>query len=92
MLQADQIREKIELLYITESLSMLRKSLVEDYKRYCIYEQSIDWNEGEEIKRMSHVKSNWVNAQSNRLVEYKKNLNRLQLIRNKLLSDKCKSI
>jgi hypothetical protein len=92
MLQADQIREKIELLYITESLNMLRKSLAEDYERFCIYEQSMDMSDGEEIKRMSIVQSNWTMTQSYRLVEYRKSLERLQLARNKLLSDKCKSI
>lgn len=92
MLQADQIREKIELLYITESLSMLRKSLAEDYERFCIYQQSVDLSDGEEIKRISQVQSNWTMTQSYRLVEYRKSLERLRSIRNKLLSDKCKSI
>ena len=92
MLQADQIREKIELLYITESLTMLRKNLAEDCERFCIYEQSVDMSDGEEIKRMSRIQSSWTMTQSYRLVEYRKSLERLQLIRNKLLSDKCKSI
>jgi hypothetical protein len=92
MLKADQISEKIELLYTTESLNMLRKSLTEEYERFCIYEQSVDMSDGEEIKRMSKVQSNWTMTQSYRLVEYRRNLERLQLIRNKLMSDKCKSI
>jgi len=92
MLPADQIREKIEWLYVIETMNTLRKSLVGDYERFCIYEQSSDMSNGEEIRNMTFRQANWVETTTPRLIEFKNKKERLQCITSDLLSGLCRSI
>jgi hypothetical protein len=92
MLSTDQIREKIEWLYATEALNMLRKSLVDDYERFCLYEKSRNVDDGEEQRELAIVQSSWIMTVTPRIVEYKNIMERLHAMRNKLLSRQCNSI
>lgn len=92
MLSTDQLREKIEWLYATEALNMLRKSLVDDYERFCLYAKSRNADDGEGLGEMSTVQSSWIETVTPRIREYKDILERLQAMRSKLLSQQCKSI
>ncbi|MCS5700075.1 hypothetical protein NZK32_13610 [Cyanobium sp. FGCU-52] len=92
ILAPEQTKEKIGWLYAAETLIMLRKKLADDYERFCVYERSKDTSDGEVAHEMAMVQSAWITTQLPRLIEYKKTFERLQFMRNQMLSKECGSI
>lgn len=92
ILAPEQTKEKIGWLYAAETLIMLRKKLVDDYERFCVYEQSKGISDGEVLHEMAMVQSAWTMTQLPRLIEYKNTFERLHFIRNQLLSKQCSSV